>query len=135
MKRLPNKPSELIRLAIQDLELVERSKKYKIDMETWHNYNGNRCCVCFAGSVMAKTLEVSPTKDSCPHEHEDELSQKLMALDHFRVGEVISGLNAMNIETNFPAHRGDHPVEYKDDPKLFKLQMLDLSSILESEGL
>ena len=34
--KLPGKPSALIRLALHDLALVERSKKYRVDMGSWH---------------------------------------------------------------------------------------------------
>lgn len=33
---LPDKPSELIRLAIKDLETCEASEKYAIFMGAWH---------------------------------------------------------------------------------------------------
>ena len=61
--KLPNKPSELIRLAIKDLSAVEKLKEYKVDMHTWHeapnDYNYYKCQVCFGGAVMARTMKVS----------------------------------------------------------------------------
>lgn len=72
MKKLPNKLSELIRLAMKDLELVENDEKYKVDMDmgSWHfpwfseeaehfdvDDEVEVCNVCLAGAVMAKTLD------------------------------------------------------------------------------
>lgn len=58
--RLPKKLWENLLLAIHDLELVEKSKKYSIEMSTWHTSKeeDGKCKVCFAGSVMAMTKEV-----------------------------------------------------------------------------
>lgn len=59
--QLPDKPSELIRLALKDLRKTERQFwKYKIDMDIWHSGKTStlsRCSVCLAGAVMAQTLK------------------------------------------------------------------------------
>lgn len=34
---LPEKPSELIRLALRDLETVEANPHYEVNMASWHN--------------------------------------------------------------------------------------------------
>ena len=55
MKKLPNKPSELLKVALTDLELVEGDSKYRVDMRNWHTPQYDKTCeVCLAGSVMAK---------------------------------------------------------------------------------
>ena len=53
---LPDKPSELIRLALSDLEKCEGDSRYEVDMNEWHvpTQKGHVCYVCLAGSVMAK---------------------------------------------------------------------------------
>lgn len=50
---LPNKPSELIRLAVKDLKAFMRVPGNKVDMNLWYHtdFNGN-CSACFAGAVM-----------------------------------------------------------------------------------
>ena len=35
--KLPDKPSELILIALKDLRAAEASEKYDINMEDWHN--------------------------------------------------------------------------------------------------
>jgi len=50
---LPDKLSDIILIALEDLRKVERSKKYKVYMGVWHSPNGV-CSVCFAGAVMSQ---------------------------------------------------------------------------------
>lgn len=56
---LPNKPSELIAIALADLIKVEKSKKFRVAMGAWHwtPPGSNVCHVCLAGAVMACTLK------------------------------------------------------------------------------
>lgn len=68
MKNLPNKASELIRLAIGDLEKAEASERYVIDMGNWHtpenlikgSLYSDKCAICLAGAVMAFSLDIDP---------------------------------------------------------------------------
>jgi hypothetical protein len=59
---LPNKPSELIRVALKDLEEAERDPHYEVEMCTWHRPSSTTgvCTVCLAGSVLAKSCGVVP---------------------------------------------------------------------------
>lgn len=59
------KPSQLIRVALADLEQVEASDKYKVNMEVWHVPNG-KCSVCLGGAVLAMTYAMSPKKHLNP---------------------------------------------------------------------
>ena len=106
--------SGVIRLAIADLEAVERSKKYVVNMDVWHEprvhvevglvmYNpdtkveilremdetGASCAVCFAGAVMAHRFGASPNRSVCPIEsngfHETVVN-RLDALNNVRMG-------------------------------------------------
>jgi hypothetical protein len=68
---LPSKPSELLKLALADVEAAAKTPGYKIDMGTWHSgtaansgYRGSGdglCTVCMAGSVLAMSLKLQPT--------------------------------------------------------------------------
>ena len=56
--KLPNKPSELLSLALKDLTAAERTKTINIDMGIYYEKNNDKTCsVCLAGSIMAKTLK------------------------------------------------------------------------------
>lgn len=89
-KKLPEKLSELIEVALNDLDLCEKDPRYKIDMWNWHRPNSH-CSVCFAGSVMAKTFGLGPDE----HIMEERTGNntfsardwnKFHALDHVRKG-------------------------------------------------
>lgn len=101
--KLPNKPSELILLALQDLAKARRDKKYYVDMATWHypDSSTNRCVVCLAGSVMAFTLKKSINKYLFPDDFAQDTRDKLIALDYFRKGIISSGCRVLGIELPF----------------------------------
>ncbi len=99
---LPDKPSDLIEVALNDLRRVRKSKKFKIDMYDWFSGQlDGRCSVCLAGAVMAKTLnlKVSEGDTLIPNCNlrVSPVSAKLEALNSFRTGEVIQGLRDMGI--------------------------------------
>jgi hypothetical protein len=55
--KLPDKLSDLIRLAVKDAQTVAKLPGYKLDMRMWHQpKDDDTCNVCLAGSVMANTL-------------------------------------------------------------------------------
>ncbi len=96
---LPDLPSQLLRLALNDLHTCEEDGRYEIDMYTYHWWNGknDRCHVCLAGAVMAQSLRDDILNDSAPFDfgiHAD----KLKALDRFRRGMIRSGVSLMGLE-------------------------------------
>lgn len=109
--RLPDKPSELIMLALKDLNLVRGDDRYKIDMICWHvKYRTEEVCrVCLAGSVMAKTLHATIEDDAGirPEFYETDTKCKLEALDNFRQGHVVSGLVRMNLLNLAPSSQSE----------------------------
>lgn len=137
---LPDKASELLRLAIHDLELCEKDPRYQIFMSDWHYATDYRkeCHVCFAGSVMAQSCKIPSNITVTPY-RSTGLSGKLLALNHFRIGNVVEALDLLNNPCD-PFHDcdsltiGERPAEYILDRDLFKQQMLDLADILEVEG-
>lgn len=137
MNRLPNSPSKLIRLALDDMRKVERSKDYKIDLSIWHDGtegDGNgQCVVCFAGSVMSKSLHVSKTKDVGPEELGGDIRDKLYALDSFRCGWIRDGLEEMSRKDlgNMLPFNTLVP-DYKDDRAGFKRAMSEMADIIET---
>lgn len=85
---LPDKLSELIRVALIDLEKCENDPRYFIDMQEWHHFiAGVFCQVCLAGAVAAQTIGID-IKDSLVVGVENRRDhQKLMALDGIRAGD------------------------------------------------
>lgn len=115
---LPDKPSELIKLALNDLEKAEKSSDYVIDMSQWKSLSKNtgKCSVCLAGSVMAGTLQVPVWMEVHDPEVINGLSDsdifKLMALDEFRQGYIEGGLEIMRNTSYFPTEEVDTPDVY-----------------------
>jgi len=137
MKNLPNKPSELILLALHDLELVEASPNYEVNMFDWHNPTypiDEPCYVCFAGAVMAFSLNASINKSLRPGNFDDDTSEKLIALDCFRQGRIAAALD----EIGYTCESLEPVMEfadYQDDPEEFKLDMKNLARDLGRNGL
>jgi cytochrome c551/c552 len=97
MKTLPNKPSEILKVALKDLETVEAMPdKYKIDMNSWMWKQGKTCSVCHAGAVMACTLGEEPSVyERIPSHFDDETNAKLSFINNIREGEIGDGLEAL----------------------------------------
>ena len=62
------KPSELIRVALEDLVLcADNDAEYEINMGVWHEpyrmENHTWCGVCLSGAVMAQSLNVATNRD------------------------------------------------------------------------
>lgn len=131
--KLPGRPSELIRLALKDLQFVERSRKYKVDMKKWHEkVKRGKCSVCLTGAVMAKSLGCNPTMTVSPADFRNEWPA-LKALNYFRMGLVNNGL-CLLIEQQLPTEFHRYITPYETDPKAFRRQMLKLAKDLEKEG-
>lgn len=135
MKKLPDKLSELILLALDDLELCEADPRYVIDMGFWHLPNfpeDGQCSVCLAGSVMSQTLKVRIGTNKCPSNTSQH--HKLRALDYIRRGDLPTSLHEMGVG------RAElyHPMEvevYDINPDRFKLELTILAYGLKTLGL
>jgi len=137
MAKLPEivfkKPSKLIRLALNDLAKVERSKSYSIYMGAWHTPIGPNCAVCLAGAVMAKTLETPISNEVGPLSFDVRTRYALEAIDDFRCGSVADGLETLGLDD---AGVLDRPITpYSRNRARFKTDMRKLVKELEAEGL
>lgn len=130
-------PSRIIEMALEDLEAVERTPGYVIDMDVWHDPTSDgRCAVCFAGAVIAH--RIGTPKDvlfECM-DCSDALQDRFFALNAFRSGNIRYGLELMRIE-DAPATvpQRMQVVEYEDNPTQFKSDMRALAETLRSAGL
>ncbi len=156
--KLPRKLSDLLELAINDLEKVENSKEYSVDMGVWIKpHIGGRCMVCLAGSVMAMSLHVkvdpkdldenyqatgfSPTcfteftaGDFAKYSNDD--ADALSALNDLRCGSIGAAGACMDIDMEDElVDKFDRDVSgYSDNPELFKFQMRELVKDLRTHG-
>jgi hypothetical protein len=162
MSKLPNKASELIRVALADLKKAEASSDYVVSMSIWHeapSFGIRACAVCFAGSVMAMTLEVPKhlnvsfgseefTNDGMKITFDFfgafDVSQsdqnKLYALNEFRSGNVFYGMQALLPKKEWTENEEllrdmDRAViRYESAPETFHNEMSDLAHDLEKLG-
>ena len=145
MNKLPDKPSALIRLALDDLSNVEGHDDYVVDFDSyWHGADiypeAEMCSVCWAGSVIARTLGVPPDVNSSPTMFDKNTRDKLCALNRFRSGANHSGLllcglsqlEALRVNTLLV---GDEEVpSYEDDPPVFHSHMHWMADQMEAQG-
>jgi len=136
--KLPKKLSDLIVVALEDMEKCEKNSDYKLDM-TWafHERRGPVCSVCFAGAVMAQTLGADINASAVgTHDFGQHNKVRLVALDNIREGQFLNALAKINIEKNDDVELlEDQITSHEEDPKKFKEEMLFASGILAAVGL
>ena len=135
MSQLPDKPSELIRTALDDLVLCEKDDRYVINMHKWHDFR-YRCEVCLAGAVIAKELGADPETSYSTFNFREE-SRKLRALDEFRTGYISVALDVLDIpeyeQKGIPIAWGVCP--YSENRDTFFKDMHNMADMLEEHGL
>jgi hypothetical protein len=137
---LPDKPSELIGIAMQVLERVENDSRYAVDMATWHEPNQRTgiCSVCLAGAVMTRVLDPR-SEEFMLHRHDifdDRTRMKLVALDYFRCGYVDAALSLLDIDCNIMSLRRRRQITpYETNPHHFREDMNDLVKLLRNHDL
>ncbi len=135
--KLPNKPSALLLLALDDLRAVEKNKLYRITMGSWHvpdTYDGV-CEVCFAGAVIAGTFKESPIKEHGDCDKFGDDKDKLYAIDHFRTGYLKDALDLMGFECPEDLAENISVAEYENSPAQFKRDMIKIVKILQKHKL
>lgn len=136
MSQLPDKPSDLIELALSDLEKCERSRKYQIDMTTFYvDIPNEPCRVCFAGSVIARRLDKRGAIIA-PPDFDLDTQNKLWFLSDIAVGEILrSALGGLKLVCPKKVAKLQRKKSYHDDPKQFKAEMRSIASKLREVGL
>lgn len=135
MKNPPKKLSKLIRLALNDLSKVERSSRHRVDMKSWHHpvYLGKSlvptCYVCFAGSVMSKTLKCDLESYQTPENFSDPWIDAFRILDAVREGYLPLKVQDYGIDS----HR--EVPQYKSGNSPWRKAMWKIVKELESVGL
>lgn len=150
---LPSKPSELIKLAIKDLKAAEKSKKYVVKMSRFHELvddgsplaafhddHVGKCAVCFAGSVMARSLKCNPKDTVSPTQFDKKTMAKLYALDALRLGDIPLAFNWLKLKVPkyLSQFHADGKIETDSNysyPDKFKANMLTLANDLAEIGL
>lgn len=139
MKRLPNKPSKLLEVALADLRKCEKSPDYDIKMGVWHeppSLNHSTCQVCLAGAVMAKSLKICRTKCAYPTDDNfnETIERKLRALNAFRVGVCSDGFMYMDLQQSQGCLFNRFMNSYHGSPSKFYEDMQHLIIDLKKAG-
>lgn len=148
--KLSDKPSELLRQALNDLYAVEKRPECVVNMSTYvamnDGYEGSRVCeLCMAGAVMyLGTPEIQALFDQdsfeCVgpmHFGADSLTaKKLYFISEFQFGnyDMAFGYLGLPRPDFLPADDLDF-VEYSDNPLKYKRKLRSLANKLESHGL
>jgi len=130
---LPDKPSELLRLAVHDAKLCARSKKYVLDMEAWHDLDRDGCHVCMAGAVIAKTLQ---KETDCNGILGDHAWARLHVINCLRTGSAT--FTAYNMYTLLRTHPAQQLIFAHFDPRKGRAPWriyLQAADLLEKDGL
>ena len=137
---LPGKPSELILLALRDLKAVEKDSYYTVNMGCYHlpmrdvyPEAENQCAVCFAGAVMAKTLNANFLAYRMPYHFRAE-EPALRALDYVRMGALQDVFFVLGIPLPKDVAPSVSVTPYRLDPKRFKREMRSIAKQLAARG-
>lgn len=139
---LPNMPSELIRLAINDLMTFELNESFEIRMEKWIEYlrETDICTISMEGAVMVETLGCN-YKNQIDHLKDLPVieSNKIMAINDIRQGDLEVAAIRLSVDKNQQktnrVMKKWWPISYKHNKERFKDNMLKLASLYEREGL
>jgi len=123
----PARPSELLALALRDIEWVEKNPKYDIDMTIWFS----RCSVCFAGAVMVRRFKI-PDDRCCPSNFTHNWNRAFWSLNAFRNGDITDALSNLGIERELGCIKIS---PYCQGPSAFKRDILRLIKLLRKEKL
>ncbi len=135
------KPSVIMKIALDDLEACEKDPRYQIVMDTCHEAYEDKCCVCMAGAVLAKSLGADIKFNAAIYfahrfENPSPLYGYLRAIDSFRQGYLAVGLMQLNVDirdSKIPAMIYVPP--YQTQPAAFKVGILRVISTLQQHDL
>lgn len=135
--KLPEKLSDRILIALEDLEACEADPDYGIDMGDWHvpPIEGitETCDVCLAGGVMARRLKVPIDAYAEPYMFPRPIEEQLLELNQIRMGRVydLDGEDIYSLgESDALAQMSRNP----DDFHEWKTHMLAIVGRLQAEG-
>ncbi len=135
---LPDKPSELILAALHDLSMVEKSKKYVVNMTaSWHSgvsMMRDKCTVCLAGAVISQRFESDHTLYRPASFFGQMAQRKFHALNSFRRGEIGDAFLSLEMRRPKGIPSEFQITPYDDGPRKFRKDMKKMAAMLKRNG-
>lgn len=139
---LPDKLSDLLDLALEDLEKAEADPDMRIDMATWYDreYPEDRiapgiCSVCMAGTVLAQRANLPMGAVYIdPSDFSDEIRGKLYAINSLRMGYVYDAFCKLGLKIPAELEYVYFVYSYEGNPTKFKRDMKEISKLLREHG-
>ena len=136
---LPDRPSALIRVALEDLARIEKTPGYVVNMRRWHEPLGDgHCAVCFAGGVMATRLGLQPDEDFRTTLGKtmilDPVMRKIFALNNLRVGDTSTAFECLGLSEKEGKRFNRGIAHYNAFATAFQADMERLADDLEAAG-
>lgn len=129
---LPRVPSKLIRLALSDLEKVQKMKTRVVDMSVWHGAIAGKYYVCLAGSVIDRTLKFRGNTFSTSYS--TKFIGELLALHYFRAGDCDKGFAYLDLSPDKGVKFSACVPRFSGKGTKFKKAMHKLADDLEAAG-
>lgn len=97
MNILPNKLSDLLELAVRDVQKCEAEPtRFRIDMGRWHTpLLSGTCAVCMAGAVLAQTIGVADGQYVAWKRIVEQA--QLVAINELRTGDFVDAAHTLDI--------------------------------------
>ena len=126
-KELPDKLYLLLERALIDAKECQKSNDYVLNMLGWHKPVGDKCHICLAGAVMAKSLGAPRNKDINLgfyryRAKKPSIARKLEAIDNMRNFNFNHAYSLLypgqfrNINAFFEFHNGSRRCLYVGRP-------------------
>lgn len=132
---LPDKASELILVALEDLEKAEQAPGVAVDMATWHTPHDGVCYVCLAGCVLRR---FGPDSEKLtPSMFGASIINKLIALDFLRIGGTMAFVEKLGGKPARVQQFLDAPrvcSAYSTDPAQFKAELRSIAEFFRQRG-
>ena len=112
---LPDKLSELIKLAVSDARKLDKLV-YIPEYASWHRPHDGLCSVCFAGVVMAGTLGCSPKKIKYQYSFSPDTELKLGVLERCRRGDWCGAVEELGLPIEDRLHHLFNSREFDRNP-------------------
>jgi len=105
MKALPDKPSDMMAVAVWATGKARRSRKYILNMDAYHGPAGLKTKVDMAGAVMAFVLFLNPAREYDDDAFNKEAVDKFNMIEALRQGSIQYAFECVSIKLDEESER------------------------------